>query len=186
MVLGYFGKTPVEPEPMVVELAKKKLKLEPTTKSARELADEDPSKSLSSIKKLLDENNIEKSEENIFIVASCGHKGLKFLRGEGEVSIRKNDNLHTESKKGGSTFKTFVKTKVSAKIGENIYSEISGIVDKVYFKEGDIVKKGDVVLRLEAMKIQINVEAHIDGVIKHIFVKENDGVSSGEVLAVIS
>jgi pyruvate carboxylase subunit B len=32
MVLGYFGKTPVEPDPMVVQIAHEQLKLEPTMK----------------------------------------------------------------------------------------------------------------------------------------------------------
>ncbi len=46
MVLGYFGKTPVEPDPEVVKIASEKLGLEPTTKTALELANEDETKSL--------------------------------------------------------------------------------------------------------------------------------------------
>ena len=216
MVLGYFGKTPVEPDSQIVKLASEKLKLEPTTKSARELADEDPNKSLSNIENLLDENGIEKSEENIFIVASCGHKGLKFLKGEGEVNVRKNESVKSSS--GGSTsiegeyimildgkehtldivkrganipkpkdsFKTFVKTKVSAKSGEKVLSQMSGTVFKVVLKEDDIVKKGDVIMILEAMKMEIEVVASIDGVLKAIEVGVGDTVSEGDVLAVIS
>lgn len=46
MVLGYFGKTPVRPDSDVVKLASEQLKLEPTTKKALDLADEDKQKSL--------------------------------------------------------------------------------------------------------------------------------------------
>ncbi len=215
MVLGYFGKTPVEPDAKIVKLASEKLKLEPTTKSAREIADEDPNKSLSNIENLLDENGIEKSEENIFIVASCGHKGLKFLQGEGEVNVRKNEPVKTASgsvsiegeyvmildgkehtldivKRSTNTpkpkdnFKTFVKTKVSAKSGEKVLSQMSGSIFKVLLKEGDEVKKGDVIMILEAMKMEIDVVASIDGVLKGIEVTVGDSVSEGDVLAYIS
>ena len=59
MVLGYFGRTPVEPDPEVVKLASEKLGLEPTTKTALELANEDPTKSLDHWKKKLEEEGIE-------------------------------------------------------------------------------------------------------------------------------
>ena len=214
MVLGYFGKTPVEPDPKIVKLASEKLKLEPTSRSARELADEDESKSLQNFKKTLEENSIETSEENIFIVASCGHKGLKFLKGEGEVNIRKNEPNTTSGecgtiegeyimivdgkehsvdivkksnnvKKPKNEFKTFVKTKVSAKSGEQVKSQMAGSVFKIVANVGDVVKEGEVILILEAMKMEIEVVASIDGVINEITAKEGDSVNEGDVLAVI-
>ena len=96
MVLGYFGKTPVAPDPEIVELASKQLKLEPTTKTALELADADPEKSLKHFEEILKKEGIELTEENIFIAASCGDKGVKFLKGEGEVNVRKLSNMKTE------------------------------------------------------------------------------------------
>jgi len=100
MVLGYFGKTPVEPDPEIVELASKQLKLEPTTKSALELANEDPTKSLEHYKKLTVDNGIEPTDENVFIVASCGDKGIKFLKGEAEINVRKLSNMNNNESKG--------------------------------------------------------------------------------------
>ncbi|HHD83514.1 MAG TPA: biotin attachment protein [Campylobacteraceae bacterium] len=96
MVLGYFGKTPVEPDPEIVELASKQLKLEPTTKTALELADADPEKSLEHFRKILEENGIEETEENLFIAASCGDKGITFLKGEGTVNVRKISEMKPE------------------------------------------------------------------------------------------
>lgn len=89
MVLGYFGKTPVAPDPEVVKIASEQLKLEPTTKKALELADEDPAKSLESWINRLKEEGIEITEENIFIAAACQEKGIAFLKGEGELNVRK-------------------------------------------------------------------------------------------------
>ncbi len=95
MVLGYFGKTPVAPDPKIVELASKQLKLEPTTKSALELADADPEKSMKHFEEILKQNGIELTDENLFIAASCGDKGITFLKGEAKVNVRKNSTINT-------------------------------------------------------------------------------------------
>ena len=92
MVLGYFGKTPVEPDANIVKIASEQLGLEPTKEAAIDIADRDESKKLSSIAKVLEENGIEKTDENLFIVAACGQKGVEFLKGEAKVMIRKNNS----------------------------------------------------------------------------------------------
>lgn len=92
MVLGYFGKTPVEPDANIVKIASEQLGLEPTKEAAIDIADRDESKKLSSIAKILDENGIEKTDENLFIVAACAEKGVAFLKGEAKVMIRKNNS----------------------------------------------------------------------------------------------
>jgi pyruvate carboxylase subunit B len=98
MVLGYFGKTPVEPDPEVVKLASQKLNLEPTTKTALELANADETKSLKYWEDKLKAEGIETTEENIFIAAACGEKGITFLKGEAEVNVRKKSTMQEESK----------------------------------------------------------------------------------------
>ena len=98
MVLGYFGKTPVEPDPEVVKIASEKLGLEPTTKTALELANEDPEKSLAHWQKKLEDEGIETTEENIFIAAACGEKGITFLKGEAEVNVRKISTMEDDCK----------------------------------------------------------------------------------------
>jgi pyruvate carboxylase subunit B len=97
MVLGYFGKTPTAPDSEIVELASKQLKLEPTSRSAREIADDDELKSLAHFEKMLKDNDLEINDENIFIAASCDVKGIAFLKGEATVNVRKNSDLPTTS-----------------------------------------------------------------------------------------
>jgi len=92
MVLGYFGKTPVEPDAEIVALASEKLKLEPTTKNPLDIADETAEKSIAYWTRALEEEALETSEENIFIAASCNQKGIAFLKGEGPLMIRKGKN----------------------------------------------------------------------------------------------
>ena len=98
MVLGYFGKTPVEPDPEIVKLASEQMGMEPTTQNAIDIADADESKSLSHWTKVLQDEGIETTEENIFIAAACQEKGIKFLKGEAEVNVRKLSTMKTESK----------------------------------------------------------------------------------------
>ncbi len=89
MVLGYFGKTPVEPDPEVVKLAEEQLKLPRTTESPLVLAERDEKKSVAYWKEQLHKENIELTDENIFIAVSCQTKGIAFLKGDGKVNVRK-------------------------------------------------------------------------------------------------
>lgn len=89
MVLGYFGKTPVKPDPEIVALAEKKLKLEPTTENPLDISDRDENKSIAHWTKVLEDEGLETTEENIFIGASCDQKGIAFLKGEGPLMVRK-------------------------------------------------------------------------------------------------
>lgn len=91
MILGYFGRTPVPPDPELVKLASKQLQMEPTTRSPLELNDEDSEKGMKRARQRLAAAELEVTDENIFIVAACGDKGLAFLKGEGELGVRKLD-----------------------------------------------------------------------------------------------
>ena len=92
MVLGYFGRTPVAPDPEIVALAAEKLKLQPTSENPLDIADRDEKKKISVWKQRLELEGIETSEENIFIAAACDEKGIAFLKGESPLNVRKNDN----------------------------------------------------------------------------------------------
>lgn len=103
MVLGYFGKTPVAPDPEIVKIASEKLNLEPTTKKVLELTEADESKSLETWINKLKEENLEITEENIFIAAACQEKGIAFLKGQGELNVRKISEMEKEENKGSSS-----------------------------------------------------------------------------------
>jgi pyruvate carboxylase subunit B len=88
MVLGYFGKTPTAPDAEIVKIASEQLGLEPTTKSVLELNDADDSLGIEASKKVLSEAGLELTDENIFIAAACGEKGITYLNGDGPLGIR--------------------------------------------------------------------------------------------------
>ncbi|ARR04196.1 MULTISPECIES: biotin/lipoyl-containing protein [Campylobacter] len=109
MVLGYFGKTPVAPSADIVELAAKQLNLEPTTAPAIDIADKDETKSIAYTKALLEKEEIEATEENIFIAAACKEKGIAYLKGEGKVMVRKNsDTIKPATKSSSNQFSVTV------------------------------------------------------------------------------
>ena len=91
MVLGYFGKTPVEADPDIIKLASEKLKLEPTKRNPLDIADEDPKKKIDVWRQRLEIEGIEATEENIFIAAACDEKGIAFLKGNAPLNVRKNE-----------------------------------------------------------------------------------------------
>ena len=63
-----------------------------------------------------------------------------------------------------------------------ILSFIPGTVTDIYVKAGQSVKKGDVLMILDAMKMKNKLKAGTDGNIKVISVKTGDRVSKGTVL----
>ncbi len=89
MLLGYFGRTPTEPDAELVRKASEQLGLEATTESPRLLNDADPTKGRDAAEAVLREAGIAITEENIFIAATCKERGIAFLKGEARVQVRK-------------------------------------------------------------------------------------------------
>ncbi len=67
----------------------------------------------------------------------------------------------------------------------SIAAPIPGVVTKVLVKVGDSVKAGDVVLKLEAMKMENDITSPVDGTVKEIPVNDGTEVSDGQLLVVI-
>lgn len=63
-----------------------------------------------------------------------------------------------------------------------IKAPIPGLITEVLVKEGDLVKGGDVVAKMEAMKMENNILASSDGKIKDIEIKVGDPVLEGDTL----
>lgn len=68
---------------------------------------------------------------------------------------------------------------------KNLTSQIPGRVVNIAAKAGTEVKKGDVIVVLESMKMQVAVKAHKDGNLKEIKVKQGASVARNDVLAII-
>jgi pyruvate carboxylase subunit B len=80
MVLGYFGKTPVAPDPEIVRISAEQLGLAPTKTPVLTLNDADPKKGRAPAEKMLKDAGLPVTDENVFIAASCFEKGIEFLK----------------------------------------------------------------------------------------------------------
>ncbi|WP_458524789.1 sodium-extruding oxaloacetate decarboxylase subunit alpha [Onishia taeanensis] len=69
--------------------------------------------------------------------------------------------------------------------GETVSAPLAGNIFKVNVKPGDQVAEGDVVIILEAMKMETEVRAASAGTVSAVNVKEGDSVSVGDALVVL-
>lgn len=67
----------------------------------------------------------------------------------------------------------------------SISSQIPGRVISISIKKGDSVKKGDNVVVLESMKMQVAIKSHRDGVVKELKVKEGQSISRNDIVAIL-
>jgi len=73
-------------------------------------------------------------------------------------------------------------SKVSAQKVNEIKAPMPGLVLEVSVGEGDVIRKGDKVLILEAMKMENVLKAPGDGVVKTIRVERGSAVVKGQLL----
>jgi len=82
---------------------------------------------------------------------------------------------------------TVQKPEVTVAAGDTaIPAPMPGKVSKVNVKVGDQAKKGDVLLILEAMKMQNEISAPLDGTVKAVNISGGDNVKPGQVLVILS
>ena len=73
----------------------------------------------------------------------------------------------------------------AAGAGSPIKAPLPGTIIELKVNVGDTVKQGDVVLVLEAMKMQNNIESEYNGTVTSITVKQGETVMEGAVLLTI-
>lgn len=72
-----------------------------------------------------------------------------------------------------------------ASLGKTILSPMPGKVVKILLKEGDVVKKGETVVIIAAMKMESEYKSPADGIVKKISVKEGDTIEGNQILVEI-
>lgn len=223
MLLGYFGKTPCEPDPELVKWAEEKIGMEPTTEKVVDINEKDPDKGIEAAKKRLEEAGLPTTDENIFISAACKDgnvdKGIEFLLGKGQVSVNKTANKETASAAqasstgeytvkvngknyavkldgdkatvNGKAYDINVKAGIEQKAssgsaeGEEVKAALPGNVLRLEVEEGDEVAEGDVLLVVEAMKMETEVKSPKAGTVQAIEVAQGDKIITGQTLVVI-
>ena len=239
MVLGYFGKTPVAPDPEVVKAAGAQLKLEPTTEKVVDINDRDPKKGVEAAKKMLEEASLPLTDENIFIAAACKEKGILYLTGKakvngvrlksqekkaepqaaapakssnGEYTVTVNGKAYGVKLSGNAAVVNGVSYPISVTEGiaapaqaapapqaapaqaapqtvvtgsENVSAPMPGLVLRIPVSVGQSVKKDEIVMVMEAMKMENEIYAPCDGVISSIAVSQGQQLQAGDLLLTI-
>ena len=223
MLLGYFGKTPCEPDPELVKWAEEKIGMQPTTEKVVDINEKDPEKGVEAAKKRLEEAGLPTTDENIFISAACKDgnvdKGIEFLLGKGKVSVNKTANKeaapaaqassngeYTVKVNGknyavklegdtatvnGKAYDINVKAGIEHKAssgsakGEEVKAALPGNILRIEVEEGDEVAEGDVLLVVEAMKMETEIKSPKAGTVNAIEVAQGDKIVTGQTLVVI-
>ena len=74
---------------------------------------------------------------------------------------------------------------MAAGTGSHVKAPLPGTITEIKVNIGDTVKVGDVVLVLEAMKMQNNIESEYAGTVTSITVNQGDSVMEGAVMMTI-
>jgi pyruvate carboxylase subunit B len=234
MVLGYFGKTPVPPDPEIVKISAEQLNLQPTTKTVLEINDADPKKALPAFKKMLTDKGLPLTDENVFIVAACLEKGIQFLEGKATVGVRKNVPEQVAAKAdapksdactvtvdgaayairfagdqavvNGKAYAFSIKDGIAeapaaaqpaaaakppapaatAAAAVHIVAPVPGVILRVIAQPGQLIKAGEEILIMEAMKMEIPIKAPSAGTVAAIDVKPAQKVNTGDLMARLS
>ena len=191
MVLGYFGKTPVPPDPEIVKLAADQLELEPTTELVLKLNDADPSKGIAAATRVLESEGLPVTDENIFIAASCKEKGVQFLRGEAEVGVRKIDkDAAAAGQPAASATQGGLEEYTVTVNGKDIFMAIEEdmvTVDGKVYRVGIKEQSADSAVSSRAAPSGeiTEVTAQMPGVVFKEILKPGDSVQTGQAILIL-
>ena len=185
MVLGYFGKTPVAPDPQVVKWASEQLGLEPTTKSVVELNDANPALGIKPATETLQKNNLPVTDENIFIIAACGDKGLAYLKGDRPLGIRYNEEK--KAAPAGKLPAAYTATVDGKSFNVQVVSEDTVTVDGKTFKVNVATGAAAAAPKQAASASgkTYEVTSPLPGTVIRTCVEPGDEVEAGEELLII-
>jgi len=185
MVLGYFGRTPVEPDAEVVRIAEEQMGKPRFDGNPLDILEPGIPKA----KAILEKEGLEVTDENIFIVGALetpgGNKGLEFLKGDFTINVRKNveeQAAKPAASKGSGGKENFVVTvngkdyNVTVKEGTadvQSYQEVKTVEQKP--QQAAAAPTGDVV----------EVNSSVPGNVYKVAVKVGDTVNENDTLLIL-
>lgn len=220
MVLGYFGKTPVTPDPEIVKIASEQLGLQPTTETVLAINDKDAKKGRAVAEKALTDAGLPITDENVFIAASCQEKGIAYLKDPAgapngvrkgapaaaapaaatgkDFTVTVNGKAYGVSLEDGAAtvngkkytvaiadgIKAASAAPAAAGNGEPVKAPMPGLVLRMVADNGASVAKDDVIMVIEAMKMEMEIKAPCDGTVT-MSVGQGDKFNTGDTLATV-
>lgn len=121
-----------------------------------------------------------KAESATYTVAVNGKSYVAQVDASGGVSVAINGKTYkTDISEGGEVSEA---PAAPAESGTEVPAPLAGNIFKILVEPGDTVEEGQVVMILEAMKMETEVSAPQAGTVGTIQVKEGDSVSVGDTL----
>lgn len=181
MVLGYFGRTPVPPDPEIVRIAQEQL--------GKPMFNGDPldvlEPGIPKAKAILEKEGLPVTDENIFIVGALetagGNKGLDFLKGHKPINVRK-----VAAKAEGAERATTAPVLRSVMSGPADYTvTVEGKAYRVTVEPSTgEVKTVESAASTKPVDV-VNVKAKLQGIVYEIFVTVGDRVKRGDTLMIL-
>jgi len=184
MVLGYFGRTPVEPDPEIVRIAEEQLG-KPVFKG-------DPLDTLEpgipKAKAILEQEGLPVTDENIFIVGALatagGNKGLDFLKGNKPINVRKVTQENEPVKAPVATLASQA-TPQSGPADYTVTVEGKAYQVTVEASTGEVTTVKPAAAAAAKPAATIEVKAKLQGIVYEIFVSIGDRVKRGDTLMIL-
>ncbi len=182
MVLGYFGRTPVPPDPEIVKIAEAQLgkpvfkgdpvdELEPGIPKARAI---------------LEKEGLPVTEENIFIVGALqtpgGNKGLDFLKGHKSINVRK---VSAKSETAAPAAAAPQAAPIEQSTEYTVTVDGKAYQVKVEAASGAVQTVTPVPTSAAKSANAVAVKAKLQGIVSEIFVAVGERVRRGDTLIIL-
>jgi len=184
MVLGYFGRTPVKPDPEIVRLAEQQLKLPVCKENPLDILEPGIPKA----KVILEQEGLAVTDENIFILSALatpgGNKGLDFLKGRKTVKVPKiPEEVKTETISAPEEH-----PRPAVPTGPSDYTVT--VEDKAYQvtieeSSGEIKTVTPVPTEIQDHATKLEIKAKLQGIVSEQLVSVGDQVKKGETLMIL-
>lgn len=121
-------------------------------------------------------------DSGVYTVDVNGKSYVAAVDAKGSVSVTINGKTYATSiSEGGDVTASSAAAPVSSS-GFEIPAPLAGNIFKILVKPGDVIEEGQVVMILEAMKMETEVSAVKAGTVSSVTVKEGDSVAVGDTL----
>lgn len=122
------------------------------------------------------------SGNGVYTVDVNGKSYVASVDAKGSVSVTINGKTYATSISEGGDVTATSAPAAAASSGFEIPAPLAGNIFKILVKPGDVIEEGQVVMILEAMKMETEVSAVKGGTVSSVTVKEGDSVAVGDTL----
>lgn len=125
-------------------------------------------------------------QDGTYTVSFKGNSYSVSVSAGGNVTSMQSSSAQVTNSANPKTIEKEIVTQAPTTGGEEIAAPLSGNIWKVAVESNQKVSEGDVLIVLEAMKMETEIKAAKDGIVGNINVKEGDSVSVGQALLTLA